>query len=203
MSCACENNMDMNNMGYIECSTTGTFIDECEKICDCDLSDQIIIKGLCSNEKLTGLLAAGDNNWTELFIPEVLCIPPQKPNVEQIISVTSKIQILSQKVIKTPSGSGGALVTNQESTNLTGRKLIIEGILRQKIVYTAAVPDQSVHSAHFDVPFSAFIVVSGDTALTTKFKIEACVEDIFVCITTRRQIFKNVTIFIKATAIGA
>ncbi|MEW9080837.1 hypothetical protein [Terrisporobacter glycolicus] len=50
------------------------------------------------------------------------------------------------------------IIGNAEGTCLTGRKLIIEGVLKQKIVYTAELPDQSVHSAHFEVPFIAFII---------------------------------------------
>lgn len=51
-----------------------------------------------------------------------------------------------------------ALIPNAEGTFLTGRKLIIEGVLKQKVVYTAEVDVQSVHSAHYEVPFMAFII---------------------------------------------
>lgn len=47
---------------------------------------------------------------------------------------------------------------NEEGTCLTGRKLIVEGVLKQKVVYTADVDVQSVHSAHYEIPFSAFII---------------------------------------------
>lgn len=50
------------------------------------------------------------------------------------------------------------LIPNTEGTCLSGRKLIVEGVLKQKIVYTAEVDAQSVHSAHFEVPFIAFII---------------------------------------------
>lgn len=50
------------------------------------------------------------------------------------------------------------ILSNEEGTCLTGRKLVIEGVLNQKVVYTANVATQSVHSAHFSVPFSAFII---------------------------------------------
>ncbi|MGL4911010.1 MAG: DUF3794 domain-containing protein [Romboutsia sp.] len=49
-------------------------------------------------------------------------------------------------------------IPNAEGTCLTGRKLIVEGNLIQKIVYTADVAVQSVHSAHYEIPFSAFII---------------------------------------------
>lgn len=51
-----------------------------------------------------------------------------------------------------------ALIPNSENTYLTGRKLIVQGELKQKIVYTGLVSDQSVHSTHFCMPFSAFII---------------------------------------------
>lgn len=50
------------------------------------------------------------------------------------------------------------LIPNAEGTCLSGRKLIIEGTLKQKIVYTAEVDSQSVHSAHYEIPFIAFII---------------------------------------------
>lgn len=51
------------------------------------------------------------------------------------------------------------ITPNEEGTCLTGRKLVIQGFLNQKVVYTGDVSVQSVHSAHYSVPFSAFIVV--------------------------------------------
>jgi hypothetical protein len=51
-----------------------------------------------------------------------------------------------------------ALRPNEEGTYLTGRKLIVEGVLRQKVVYTGLVRDQSVHSVHKTVPFTAYII---------------------------------------------
>lgn len=50
------------------------------------------------------------------------------------------------------------LISNVEGTCLSGRKLIIEGVLKQKVIYTAEVAEQSVHSAHYEIPFSAFII---------------------------------------------
>lgn len=48
---------------------------------------------------------------------------------------------------------------NEEGTCLSGRKLIVQGFLNQKVVYTGDVDIQSVHSAHYSIPFSVFIVV--------------------------------------------
>lgn len=51
-----------------------------------------------------------------------------------------------------------AIISNEEGTCLSGRKLVIQGVLSQKVVYTGLVTTQSVHSASFEVPFSAFVI---------------------------------------------
>ena len=195
----------------IACSSTGRFQDEIP--CCCEEKQLFTIKGICSKAKLDSLLTpptttdpTKDRRWTQLFIPEILCIPHQKPDVEQLLSVNSVIKIFSQRVVNTPVLITGTPpvaepVENAEGTMLTGKKLVVEGLLRQKIVYTAAVENQAVHAAHFDVPFSAFIILDQNDPLTRKFKIDACIEDIFVTTISDREIFKNVTIFIKATPI--
>jgi hypothetical protein len=192
------------NLGTISCSSNGSLIDE-TVACGCGEEQFVLIKGTCSRQKIENLLKPGEMTWTQIFIPEVLCLPEQKPDIEELMSVTSVPEIIAQHVIKTPvlvsCEDEPIPIENQEGTFLTGRKLIIEGLLKQKIIYTAAVPEQSIHSSHFDVPFSAFIILPPDTPLTQKFKVEICIEDIFVCRVTPRQVFKNVTVFIKATAL--
>lgn len=202
MNCGCNDNNVERKIGSIACSSTGELNENNNGFdsCGCQEDMLIEIKGVCSKEKLENM-DPGDT-WTQVFIPEVLCIPNQKPDVEEVASITSCVDIISQRVVKTPvfKLDDGTLLENNEGTYLTGRKLVIEGILRQKIIYTADVEEQSMHAAHFDVPFSAFIILEEDASLVTRYKIETCIEDIFVCRVSKRQIFKNVTLFIKATS---
>lgn len=51
-----------------------------------------------------------------------------------------------------------ALTSNEEGTCLSGRKIIIEGTLKQKVVYTGLVERQSVHSMHNCIPFTSYII---------------------------------------------
>lgn len=184
------------SMGQIQCTGTGNYInDQSER---CQDNPLLIIKGECSSAKKQALLEDGNDTWTQFFVPEVLCIPEQKPDIEELMSVTARVVIISQRLVRTPSYDGGP-IENQEGTFVTGRKLIIEGILRQKVMYTACNEEQSVHTAHFDVPFSAFIIIPADEPLNTRYKIDSCIEDIFISRVTDRQIFKNVTLFLKAT----
>lgn len=75
-----------------------------------------------------------------------------------VTPVNTLITNLSAVVIDCEFTKAFEIIPNAEGTCLTGRKLIIEGELNQKIVYTADVDIQSVHSAHYEVPFIAFII---------------------------------------------
>lgn len=189
----------------LNCDYTDKTIHQFYNSC-CEQDENVNLVGIYPENKIENLLNCFPTNaWTQFFIPEVVDIPCQKPDVEGVVSVHSHVQIISQRVIKTPvvTGADGPdyNATNSECTKLTGRKLIIEGILHQKIVYTAAVEEQSLHSAHFAIPFSVFIIVDKDTTLSQKFKIDSFIEDIFTCRLSERSIFKNTTIFIKATPV--
>lgn len=73
--------------------------------------------------------------------------------VDALVAILEALQLLL--------GSGTqyfVIISNAEGTCLSGRKLIIEGDINQKIVYTGLVREQSVHSAHYTMPFSAFII---------------------------------------------
>lgn len=149
--------------------------------------------------------------WVQMFVPRVLDIPEQKPDLESITSVSTSMQIISQRVVKTPVVKGyfningqfieGDEIDNSEGTRLTGRKLIIEGIIQQKVVYTSLTPEQSLHSATFAIPFSAIIIVNGDVPLTQKYQISAFLEDVFVCDISPRNLFSNNTVYIQATPV--
>lgn len=183
-----------------ECSITGNF--ERPLPCKCKPFDQLLtISGICPPEKLECFLDCGDiRRWTQIFVPEVLCIPRQKPDIEQLISISAAVEILSQRVICTP-GDPCFTLTNEECTDLTGKKLIINGVIQQKIVYASATEEQSVHSVHFDIPFSAFIVLCPDDCLKSKFLVDTCIEDIYVTKIEPRKIFKNITLVIRAVPV--
>lgn len=167
--------------------------------------------GVISADKLASLLTSNlDNKWVQFYVPEVIDIPIQKPDIEDIVSVTSSIDIISQRVVKTPVVTGyttstgttitGSTITNAEGTKLTGRKLIITGVLNQKVIYTALVPEQSLHSASYSIPFSVYIIVDANTPLSQRFRVCSYIEDIWAIRLSERSIFKNTTIFINANA---
>ncbi|MFC7321519.1 DUF3794 domain-containing protein [Halobacillus campisalis] len=87
-----------------------------------------------------------DTRYTQFSVLERLMIPEVKPDVEQINTLLIEAEITGTRNIFTP----------------VGVKVVVEGILRQKVIYTALVEEQSVHSAHFEHPFCTFIDIPLD-----------------------------------------
>ena len=164
---------------------------------NCKLTNQAVeVIGLCDTASIVFDPASTvDRNWTEISIPEVLTIPSMKPDIEEVNKVYINVKILSKRVVETPVAVG----ENAEGTRLTGRKLVVEGVLCEKIVYTAAFPDQPEHSVRFETPFSAFIILDGTISLDDSFCVDICIEDVFAKVLNCRDVFMNVTLFLRAT----
>ena len=165
----------------------------------CMVSDFIEVVGLCDVDSID----LSEKTFKQIAIEETVTIPEQKPDIEQILKVVISGEITRTKVIKTPvrKDNEGNIIPSAGGQELTGRKLIIEGKLRQKIVYVGDVEggSQPVHSAEFeDVPFSTFIVLPEDTPLETRYNVQICIEDVFLKMLSPREIFKNVIVLFVA-----
>lgn len=174
---------------------------------NCEL---INISGLCNPADVTNVISQYPY-WLQMNIPETLTIPEEKPDMEQINSVNISVDIIRKEVVTVPVSptlANGNYVSNLEGKISTGRKLIIEGQLCQKVVYTANYEQQPVHSAHFYVPFSSYIVVpnkiSFNNGITTidslnvDFQVNACIEDVAIRMLDLRTILKQVTLLLYA-----
>lgn len=147
--------------------------------------------GITDSSQLPTLNPAGAA-FKQLTVEENLTIPNAKPDIEQIVRIMAEAVITSTLIIKTPAG------TSLEGQILTGWKLIIEGVLNQKIEYVADVPTQPVHAAHFKIPFSTFIVLPADFTKDKLVTVIPYIEDIYAKQVDKRHIFKNVTLLLQA-----
>lgn len=175
--------------------------------------DNISYVGVSPEPVLERALRCGpvSRQWVQFFVPKILDVPEQKPDIEGVVSVNSGVKIISQRVVNTPVVRGytrpdgtvvpGEDIPNGECTRLTGKKLIIEGVILQKIIYTAAVPDQALHSATYTIPFSVFIIADKDVPLTQDYVLHPYLEDVYVCRLSERSVFSNNTLFIKAVPV--
>ena len=171
--------------------------------------EDINIVGNYPSNKMSTVLTSPVNSytWTEFFSTQIVDLPEWRPHMDSILEVRSCIDIIYYKIVETPLVNGyrlpngnsvsGDTIGNNECTNLTGKKLIIEGMLTEKITYTGQ-DTSTVHTVNYCTPFSTFIIVSPDTSLSQEFLITPYIEDIFVSKLSANSIFKNTTIFIRA-----
>lgn len=139
--------------------------------------------------------------FKEINVDEILEIPEQKPDIEQIVRVLVKVNILCTKVIETPVSIDPTTKKRVETmsidgTILTGFKVAVLGQLDQKIEYVADKPTQSVHSAHNSVPFCTHIVLPQNFEQDQSISVTPYIEDIYVHQNEGRKIFKNVTLLL-------
>lgn len=184
--------------------------------CDNGLID---VSGLCNPSNATDVIIKYPY-WKQMYLTESLEIPVQKPDVEQINSITASVKILKQTVITTPrsyndTGTVPVALPNLEGKLLTGRKLIVEGQICQQIEYTANETTQPVHSVEFFVPFSSYIVIPRTVTLTVdsqqvvfdsldvNYDVNVCLEDMRACLLDERRILKQVTMMLYAVPVGA
>lgn len=152
-----------------------------------------VVTNLIEISGLADTLPQNPTIFKQFIVQEALELPEAKPDIEQIVKVVAQVVVLSTKVIRTP------VAVSLEGQRLTGFKLVVEGEVRQKIEYVADECTQAVHAAHFNVPFSTFIVLPPTYAIGTPVHVTGYIEDIFVEMIDKRTIFKNVTILLDAT----
>lgn len=137
--------------------------------------------------------------FTQLSIPETLKIPEAKPDIEQLVSVTVEAEIASMRLVDTPC------MKSYEGQLLSGKKLVMELKLIEKVTYVADEPTQPVHAAHFENNMmSVFVVVPQRVDNTpienllkfNKIIVTPYIEDIYAVQKDKRTIFKNITIMI-------
>lgn len=132
------------------------------------------------------------SNFKQFSIEEYLQIPCQKPDIEEINFINGSVDVVKCMVIETtPSMS-------VEGQTLTNYKLIVHGILKLTIEYTACEPQQGVHSATYSVPFSSFIVLPANFVPGSSIDIDGVVEDVYFNVADCRRFFTNSTVLLKA-----
>ena len=153
-----------------------------------------ILKGEC----IQNVLPKDVMYFKEEEITEVLSIPCQKPDVENILSVIVSAEIEDLRVIETEIG------TSNEGQVLTGSKLVVEVRMKEKITYVADECTQSVHAAHYENLKSFFVIIPNeingqyacDLLRANRISVNPYVEAVHTRILDSRNIFKCVLLFI-------
>lgn len=141
---------------------------------------------------ISDCLYLDNTSFTQLNVEDEVCLPCQKPDIEQIVKVYSSAKIKNTKVIKTPKG------TSLEGNKLTGYKLIVEGELIHKIQYVSDSCAQSVHAANCSIPFISFIILPEDFCPTSYINANVLIEDIYANQVDCRCMYINTTLLLNA-----
>jgi hypothetical protein len=152
-----------------------------------------IVKGLIEYDGLTDCLPKYPLAFKEFTTEEEFEIPEAKPDIEQIVKVSARVNIIDTSVIKTP------ISMSLEGQKLSGWKLVVEGEILQKIEYVADEPTQKVHAVHNNKPFSSFIVLSPSYKAEDSVNVVPYIEDIFLMQRGKRKIYKSLTILLDTT----
>ena len=101
------------------------------------------------------------------------------------------------------------LVHEHQVNVVTEIVLIVKGLIKQKVMYVAKLPEQSVHAAHFEKPFCTFLELpefyendNGKRDRLTSEQIgltQVLIEDCIVQAHDSRTIDKCVVLFIWTT----
>lgn len=130
--------------------------------------------------------------WDELVINHNLVIPEHKPPMELLLGYRINYEITKALVIDTP------LVTSDQPP-LPLRKVIVEGMAKIAIKYVANVPDQQVHGAHFEEPFSRLLEWPGGPAPGAPICVEVVEEHVQIHMLDDRHLSKVIVIQLNIT----
>ena len=153
-------------------------------------------------KKTSPCIIADDVIGSKQFsLQEELLIPKEKPDVEEIDEV--KIEFCIDSLSLVP-------IIDKRCQQLS-LKLIISGIIKEKLIYIADLPSQPVHLAHFNTPFCTFTLLEFDIALKKDISclesklshleeylhVDPCVEAILIREVNSYRFIKCMTILIS------
>ena len=167
--------------------------------CSCSSSDPLIINGVTPGNILKNVITSQDKIWNQVSFSRNIILPNNLLNAKSVTLISSSIKVISQKVILAPPLNPP--VKNYYGEILLGKKLAIETVLAQKIVYIADNPQNTKHSLIINLPFSCYIIIPDEIALDQKYKINAYIEDLYSCCLNERTLLSGAILFFKAKEI--
>lgn len=148
-----------------------------------------IISNIASVELCTNIAA-----FKQLSIDKLCPIPLQKPDMEEVDSVFVTGKILKSYVIKTYKG------ISNEDQNLSGYKLVVNGVLNIVIEYTSKNESQSIHSYSCNVPFGTYIILPTNYTNCKNINLDVQIEDVDYETANCRETFINIMYLVVAKA---
>ncbi|WBW96629.1 SPOCS domain-containing protein [Oceanirhabdus sp. W0125-5] len=130
--------------------------------------------------------------FKEFVINHNLIIPDVKPPMEAFLQYKIQYEITKAEVIDT------RLLTDDDPP-LPIRKVIVAGVAKILVKYVAEVPDQQVHGAHFEEPFSQLIEWPDGPTAGTSICVEIVEEYVNIYMLDERTLSKTIVLQLNIT----
>lgn len=127
-------------------------------------------KGTGQTETVTASIVADISNFKQIALNSQVGIPPQKPDLQSLDDATAEIEITEFYVVRVIDG------ISNEGQRLFGHKLVVHGEVHASIEYTSCF--DSVFSAHWDIPFTTYIVLPKDYRPNKKIDVRGIIENV-------------------------
>ncbi|MGL5329461.1 MAG: hypothetical protein ACRDD7_09335 [Peptostreptococcaceae bacterium] len=126
-------------------------------------------------------------NKREMFenvsVRGVIKIDSKKPEIKDIISLKSNINIIQHKIINTHK----LKEKNFNALYLTGKTMILGGTVSGKIIYSTSNDEESLYSTDFNILFDLIISLDENISIKQAFEIEGFIKDQNIVVISNRE----------------
>ena len=165
--------------------------------CKCSLNNQYEVVGICDIEKFSKKISKfKDKSWCQISISNNLIISDDKLSIKSVTKVFVTVQIISTKLISTPKSQQ----TNIEGMSLTGKLLLVEGEIIQRVLYISNnTSSDKINSFKTKIPFNTYIIVDKNSDINMdKYCVYSCIEYSSVRLINHKSLSQNSTLFLFA-----
>ncbi|MGL5066339.1 MAG: hypothetical protein ACRC6T_00730 [Sarcina sp.] len=139
-----------------------------------------------------GIIDIALSNFRQVNKDEYLTIPLEKPDIDEIDSISASVKITNTHLIKT------SIVRSVEGQKLTGYKLMINGYISETVEYTSKSDSQGLYSASYEIEFSDYIIMPLNFNSSSRIEVEGKVENVYHKKVSKREFFNNATVLLVA-----
>lgn len=129
-------------------------------------------------------------NYKEFSIDTDIVLSKDKNDIEQIISIKLNVYIENTNIRET------ARITSLEGQIITGKMLIVNGVINQDVEYINGFQTQSIHGIQCNIPFSTYVVLPLNFDENKDIIVKGYVEDVYIKKLDNRTFYENIVLLI-------
>lgn len=125
------------------------------------------------------------------IISEKIYKDRSKPGIGEANNVVANLDIIEYHLVKTIKGK------SNEGQILTGYKIVIQGIAKVIVEYTAIECNKAVYTLNSSIPFSTFIVLPDNFIESSKINIDHTIENINFENNDTESVYVNIYLLLR------